>query len=225
MRKQPARHCHDVQATQPMIRLDLSPLAAVVLGSALVMLALLSAWLAAWWVSRRFRRNASPSTTTAPSPDASLDADWMRSQVQALQRSQAQLHDKLDRQFASLAHVNDYLSHAPPRPLAPAANTRNEAPPNSMASTAAPPSAPRPAQAGVLAAAPAQRSAPISVRPPTPDAAPTPLPRAEPRVEAAEPEVELSDEEIDALPPELPAAVKQRKRILAPPKKPTLQNL
>jgi len=194
-----------------MIRLDLSPLAAVVLGSALVMLALLSAWLAAWWVSRRFRRDASPSTTTAPSPDASLDADWMRSQVQALQRSQAQLHDKLDRQSASLAHVNDYLRHAPPRPLAPAANTRNEAPPNSMASTAAPPSAPRPA--------------PISARPPTPDAAPTPLARAEPRVEAAEPERELSDEEIDALPPELPAAAKQRKRVLAPPKKPTLQNL
>ena len=209
-----------------MIRLELSPLGAVVLGAGLVVLSMFSACLAAWWVDRKHRGDASAPTTATQDSAASLDADWMRSQVHALLRSQAQLHDQMNQQRASLARICDQLDQAPPRILAPAPDAQGEATqrPKQDASVAPAPSASRAALSAVPAGTPAP--SPVSARSPMGDAPmPMPRPRSEPAVTAEEPERELSDEEIDALPPELPAAANQRKRILAPPKKPTLRNL
>lgn len=205
--------------------LDIHPLALALLVGAPAVSALAGAALAARWMRRPAdKTRADPVPDLESSSQAHLDASaQVMVHLKAMLRSQDALHAevlqcrealaRLDRQLlagrAAVAHVREPLPDAPKE-----------------AQQVAPPSV-KPPRAAQAVPPPSRSPSPPSPRPPSspPAAVLQPLPRPQSVDLAAAPEVELTDDEIDALPPELPAPALPRKRVLPPPRKPTLNRL
>lgn len=206
--------------------LQTTPLGIVVLVLSLALLAVASAALTVWVA----RTNAKRSEDTRPAQSNEDLIDQLRAQLQALRHAQKAALAELADCRAAIARLDRDRQPQPNRTTveSPRGSETGVSPPTPQGTALQKQSPPLAKEVEHQHRPSAEKQSPVrtTARPTfEPPAVPQPLPRPAPFVETPRTEPELSDEEIDALPPELPSPDKPRKRILPPPRKPTLRSL